>query len=200
MLVSVCGTPGTGKTTVCGVMKRHDFEIVELKALVESNNWHEGYDETSGSYIVDIDELRTGLNNWWGDRYDDTVLEGHLSYLAPADIVVVLRANPDIIKDRLLKRGYDDAKAVENAEAEAVSSILSEALEEESFRLDGRSWEDLSRGTGLVLEKDVTGDTPEMTAEWIADIIGSYRGKELKYISLFRPGNVDWTGVISEWY
>ncbi|MGA1821312.1 MAG: adenylate kinase family protein [Thermoplasmatota archaeon] len=200
MLISVSGTPGTGKTTVCGVLRRKNIEVIDLKALLENLGLYEGYDEKSGSFMVDVDRVRSGLKKWWGGGSGDVILEGHLSYLAPADMVIVLRTDPDIVMERLLKRGYEKAKAAENAEAEAVSSVLSCAMEEESMRLQDDGWEGLPQGAGLVFERDITDHTPEMVAEWIVELITSYKGKELKYISRFRPGNVDWTEVISGWY
>jgi adenylate kinase len=43
--------------------------------------------------------------------------------------VIILRCRPDILKSRLLKRGYSKEKIRENVEAEALDVILVETLD-----------------------------------------------------------------------
>ena len=47
----------------------------------------------------------------------------------PCDLVIILRCRPDILKSRLVKRGYRGEKIQENVEAEALDVILVETLE-----------------------------------------------------------------------
>jgi len=48
-------------------------------------------------------------------------VEGHLSYyFEEADLVIVLRAHPTILRKRLQDKGFNDAKIQENIEAEAL--------------------------------------------------------------------------------
>jgi hypothetical protein len=89
---------------------------------------------------------------------------------------------------------------MENAEAEGVGTLLSWALREEVARLGGRSWKDLPRGCGIVLEKDVTRLSPDEVGGWALEMMDAYLEKELIALTPFRPGGVDWLEVISGWY
>ena len=58
------------------------------------------------------------------------IVEGHLShFLDDADLVVVLRANPSVLEDRLKLRRFNQAKIQENIEAEAIDVCSFEAVE-----------------------------------------------------------------------
>jgi adenylate kinase len=200
MLVSLCGTPGTGKTTASALLSGEGTDVRSLGDLVRDLGLGEGYDTLSGSTIVDIDRLRTALEAWAERTCDDLVLEGHLSYLAPADLCLVLRLDPDVLYERLKARGYPEEKCRENAEAEFVGTLLSWAAIAEAERLGGRAWEDLAPGCGIVLERDVTGMGPASIAEWVREMINSFVGKGLNALRPYRPGKVDWLEVRSPWY
>jgi adenylate kinase len=155
MRVVVTGTPGTGKTTATDHVET-DLDVVHLNDLIREEGLAEGEDPERGSLIADIDALQERL----GDR-DDVLIESHLAHHLDADRVVVLRCHPRQLRKRLLDRGEDGAKAAENAEAEALDVVLSEAVN--------------AHGIENVYEVDTTDRSPEAVAEDIEAVIAGER-------------------------
>jgi adenylate kinase len=97
------------------------------------------------------------------------IIEGHLShYVQDADFVIVLRANPQVLRKRLKTRNWKDSKIEENAEAEALAVCTCEAYQIHGERVN---------------EVDTTDISPEETAELIIEVI-----KDKKH---FPAGSVD---------
>lgn len=155
MRVAVTGTPGTGKTTATDLLSS-DLNVVHLNDVIKSERFDEGTDEDRGSVIADFD----AVGEWLAGR-DDVVFESHLAHNFDADRVVVLRAHPDTVVDRLRERGDSDAKAYENAESEALDVILSEAVE--------------NHGLDSVYEIDTTDRSPDDVAEEIDAVVAGER-------------------------
>ena len=151
MRVAVTGTPGTGKTTATQALDA-DLDVVHLNDAIKSEGFSTGVDEERGSLVADVDAVA----DWLAGR-EDLVFESHLAHHFEADRVVVLRAHPDTIVERLRARGDADAKAYENAEAEALDVILSEAV--------------ATHGEGTVYEIDTTDATPDAVAAAIGEVI-----------------------------
>ena len=124
MRVAVTGTPGTGKTTAVERADT-DLDVVHLNAVIEREGFDAGTDDERGSVVADVDALDA-----WLDGRDDVLVESHLAHHFPADRVVVLRCHPETLEQRLTERGESRAKAQENAEAEALDVVLSEAVAE----------------------------------------------------------------------
>jgi len=121
MMTALTGTPGTGKSTIATILKARGMDILSQK-------------ETMEPYLLEHDPERdTDIidEEAWVEDFSPVggIIEGHLTHLLPADRVVVLRCRPDILAARLRERGYHEGKVQENAEAEALDSILIEALE-----------------------------------------------------------------------
>lgn len=128
-----------------------------------------GTDEERESLIVDLDAVADRL----ADR-DDVLVESHLAHHLDADRVIVLRCRPDVLESRLLERGESTEKAAENAEAEALDVILSEAVDR--------------HGVDSVYEVDTTDRTPESVAAAIESILADERPPS--------AGTVDFTGYL----
>ncbi len=189
MLIALSGTPGTGKTSVAEELEARGYTVHYLTRMIEG--WDRfGPPDDTGSVQVDVDELRDLLGRWGEELKGKNVLDGHLSYLAPVDMVLLLRVDPNTIRERLSSRNYSREKAMENAEAEGVSAVLIEAFMEMKDR--GRE--------ERVFERDVTGLTPGECTDWVVDMISALEGEDLKTLVRYRPGKVDWTEVISGWY
>lgn len=157
MKVAVTGTPGTGKTTATDLLTPDlDLDVVHLNDVIKSEGFDEGTDEDRGSVIADFDAVAE-----WLDGRDDVVFESHLAHNFDANRVVVLRAHPDTVVERLRERGDSDAKAYENAESEALDVILSEAVE--------------NHGLDSVYEIDTTDRSPEAVAEEIGAVVAGER-------------------------
>ncbi|BAA30356.1 adenylate kinase family protein [Pyrococcus horikoshii] len=170
MLIAITGTPGVGKTTVAKLLaKKLNYEYVSLKDFaLEKGCGRRVNDEVE----VEIDELAYFIERELKGK--NAVLDGHLSHLMPVDLVVVLRAHPKLIGERLRERGYDREKIGENVEAELVDAVLIEAIEEHEN----------------VIEVDTTNKSPEDVVEEIVSLINSGIKK--------RVGIVDWSEVYDE--
>jgi len=133
--IALTGTPGTGKSTVAdAVGDRLGIEIIHLNDRIKEYGLHTGEDEERGSLVADIEAIEEHLGDWSG------LLDSHLSHQFEADAGVVLRCAPEELEERLTERGETAAKAVENAESEALDIVLSEAVrrhgEENIYEID----------------------------------------------------------------
>ena len=170
MIIAVTGTPGVGKTTVSKLLaQKLGYEYVSLKDYA----MEKGIGEMKGDELeVEVDELAYNFERDFKGK--NVVVDGHLSHFLNADLVVVLRAHPKLIGERLTERGYSREKVGENVEAELVDVILVEALEENEN----------------VVEVDTTGKTPEKVVNEILELIEKGVRR--------RVGVVDWSEVYDE--
>src|SRR5659263_313322 len=137
MIIAQTGTPGTGKKTVCEIIKEHSqyrkkLRIIDVNRLVLGEKLNTGKDEARDTYEADMDKLEERVKQEIGKKTPgvDVILEGHLSHLLPADAVIVLRAHPVALRKRLGKRKkYSFKKVKENANAEALDVILVESTQ-----------------------------------------------------------------------
>ena len=155
MRVVVTGTPGTGKTTATDLLET-DLDVVHLNDVIKSEGFSTDTDEERGSLVADMDAVAE-----WLEGREDAVVESHLAHNFEADRVVVLRAHPETVVERLRGRGDSDSKAYENAESEALDVVLSEAVHH--------------HGTEDVYEIDTTDREPSDVAAEIAAVIAGER-------------------------
>jgi len=165
--VAVTGTPGTGKTTATELLST-DLDVIHLNEVIKSEGFSTDTDEERGSLVADMEALES-----WLDRREDYIVESHLAHNFGADRVVVLRAHPDTVVERLRERGDSDSKAYENAESEALDVVLSEAVHH--------------HGTENVFEIDTTDRDPEEVAAEIAAVVAGEREPSAGTVSY-----VDW--------
>jgi len=163
MRVAVTGTPGTGKTTATRLLAdREGFapEVVHLNDVVREEGLVESTDEERDSLVVDLDAVREYLDaEYPADA--DLLVESHLAHLLDAERVVVLRAHPERILERLQERGETEASAAENAESEALDVVLSESVDR--------------HGANAVYEVDTTDRDPDAVADEIAAVVDGER-------------------------
>ena len=134
--VFITGTPCTGKTTIAS---RLNGRVIKINDLARSHGFIMGVDEQKGYDIIDIEKLSLHVCQLIKDCDEVLIFEGHVTHLLDgADKVIVLRANPDILKKRLEGRGYSPSKIRENLEAEALGVCSAEAIEkhDEVYELD----------------------------------------------------------------
>jgi adenylate kinase len=172
---ALSGTPGTGKTTVGRILSEQGHHVLELSDFIKEHRLEGRRDRKRRTREVDVDVLDKALASQIRD--EEVILVGHLAHLLSADLVIVLRCRPSLLRERLLARGYSDEKARENMEAEGCDVILVEAVE-----------------TGLtVLEVDTTSSTPEQVAEALNEILAGEREK-------YAVGNIDWSEEVLGWF
>jgi adenylate kinase len=125
-MLGITGTPGTGKKSIAPmVAEKLGTECLSLNELAKS---HGLVGRNSGA--VDTTKLWARLQR---DLSDNVVVYGHLlPYVVPANAVskvIVLRCEPEVLKERLRLRGYGPKKIVENVEAELIGIISSDAFD-----------------------------------------------------------------------
>ena len=171
MLIALTGTPGTGKTSVCEVLREHSnyrklYSIIDVNRFVLDEKLYTGKDEARDTYEADIDKLEERVKLEIEKKSGDVIMEGHLCHLLPADAVIVLRAHPVALRKRLGKRKkYSFQKVKENADAEALDVILVEATQRNKsvFEINTTNMTILSvvKSVISVIEALKLGKTPE---------------------------------------
>lgn len=126
-LIFISGTPCVGKSTIANELSKIlNATLIDVKKLATEKDLILGVDSKKGYKIVDIDAFDEFLHNL--DLDGLVIVESHLSHLfSNPDKVIILRVNPDILKERLTSRNYSDSKIRENLEAEALGVCSIEA-------------------------------------------------------------------------
>ncbi len=173
-VIALTGTPGTGKTTTAKELLRMGYRVLSVNELAEKLDCILGKDE--GCKIVDVDELAERLKEVLPEG--KVILEGHLSHLLDPDLIIILRCNPIVLKERLESKGWPKEKVLENVEAELVDAILIEAIE-----------------TGKdVYEIDTTNLKPGEVARIVDEIVSG--NDEVR--EMHKPGRIDWISIVGE--
>lgn len=165
MRIAITGTPGVGKTTVSKVLgEKLGIKVIDITEVVKRYKLYTEKDEDMDSYVIDFDRLEDFIKEI-EKKEKNIILDGHVSHLLNPDYIIVLRCNPEIIKERLEKRGYTTKKVLENIQAEILDVCLCESK-------------------GKVYEIDTTGRDVE---DIVSEIIEAIKHKKE------RKGIVDWT-------
>jgi adenylate kinase len=175
MIVSITGTPGTGKSTVGALLQKKGNQVIELTDFIKAHSLYDSFDEARESYDVDPEVLDKALKEV--RTPGTTFLIGHLSHLVTTDMIIVLRCRPSVLVARLKERGWKETKIDENAEAEACDVILIESTES----MDN------------VFEIDTTTRSSEGVVEAIEEILAGEREK-------YAVGQVDWSSEVLDWF
>ena len=185
MIILITGTPGTGKTTITPLLgEKLGCQVIDVNQLVDRKHLYTEVDAEKGYKVVDIDALTQELHNIISDKkisYEDTeddhnnqssiIIEGHISHYFPlADFVIVLRTEPNILRDRLQKRSWNNSKIHENLQAEA---------------LDICTWEAYQTHGSKVHEVNTSSITTEEAVDIILRIISKEESSP--------PGNIDFS-------
>lgn len=133
MIILITGTPGVGKTTVSKILSsKLDANLLPINELVDEKHLYTGIDKERGYKIVNMDALFNELDDiiQKRDKSNHVLIEGHLSHFYKnADLVIVLRANPNVLKKRMATKGWQESKINENIQAEALGICSFEAYE-----------------------------------------------------------------------
>jgi len=177
-LIALTGVPGTGKSTIAGVLRGRGETVYDLNELVNEHGLILGTDRRRGSKEVDLKALGRLVKELdvEGQRI---YLEGHLSHLLPVDKAIILRCHPEVLRKRLLARGWSASKVRENLEAEAMGIITQECLD----------------ALLECSEIDVSNIKPMDVVSSVSRIARSKR-----IIKRYMPGKIDYFEEILKWY
>ena len=167
MVISITGSPGTGKSTVCSELSESGYSVTSVRKLAEQNNCIEEYDSVQETYPIDVNALRVK-----SDLSEYDFIDGHLSHLLKTDAVVILRCKPEKLKPRLEKRGYSEKKTRSNLEWEYLSGIASE----------------LSQDARPIIELDSTSSKISDLIDKILNFCDSVKSGKTDYIH----AKIDW--------
>ena len=115
--IAVTGVPGTGKTTLCNLLEKNGFRILDLNKEAMKYGCLQNEE-------VDIDCMKQRIVN------DDLiVMDSHYSHLLDPFCVIITECSPEILLKRLEARGYDSKKISENLDVLLSDAIYQEANE-----------------------------------------------------------------------
>lgn len=118
-LVALTGIPGTGKSTICSILRKMNINCYEAIEICGSNNCVEGD-------TVDIDCLSS---LWAGRDEKNVIVASHYSHLLGADYVIILERDPVTVEKALVARGYSTEKVFENMDSMYSDIIYQESLD-----------------------------------------------------------------------
>ena len=155
--LALTGTPGTGKSTVAGLLSEVGFDVLTVESLAEENELKGDLDPADGALVIDTDALHEALLGPWQTMpASPIVIDGHLSHHLPCDAVVVLRCSPNVLESRLIERGYHKEKVQSNCEWELI----------------GGAWNEYEEGFPWIEFDTTASDAESIVASitvWIAD-------------------------------
>ncbi|DAC61456.1 MAG TPA: kinase [Candidatus Poseidoniales archaeon] len=154
--IAITGSPAVGKTTVSQLLASQGWEVLTVSELAKQFECQGEFDESMDSLEIDVHKLS---EEYCPDGDNDIIIDGHLSHFLDVDAIIILRCQPDKLRDRLDARGYAEAKVNANVEWELISGTWAEILE---FEINQP-----------ILELDVTNDSPSDSISKIIDWIDS---------------------------
>ncbi|MFA5303659.1 MAG: AAA family ATPase [Candidatus Nanoarchaeia archaeon] len=116
MKILITGTPGSGKTSIAKELsKLLELPYFDVKELIKSNP--ETIDSVENEELIINNKLKKVLKK----VPENSIFETHLiEYCPEADVIVILRTKPSVLKKRLIKRKYSKQKIIDNLEVEVL--------------------------------------------------------------------------------
>jgi adenylate kinase len=176
MIILIAGSPGVGKKTVGKILSNYlRFPLVDLNHEAISHGL--GSFNKDGDFVVNTKGLSRHIQSLL-NTLGNGIIVGHLVadvvLSRKIDMVIVLRASPQVLAKRYGERGYDIHKVKENVAAEILDVPL--ALCVERF------------GSSRVKQIDTTKKSAKAVARQILAII---RGKKTRFTTVNWLKNAD---------
>ncbi len=171
MILAISGTPCTGKTAVAEILaKKSDANLISISELLKDVRC--SWDRKRKTKIVDVKDLQKAVNKHTV-KGKANIIEGHLSHLLNADMVIVLRCSPEELEERMRKKKWNKGKILENIQAEILDEITIEAIEKHE--------------KNKILEIDTSNKAPAAVVAIIKKLLNNPETKE------YRAGKIDWS-------
>ncbi|MFH0971096.1 MAG: adenylate kinase family protein [Candidatus Micrarchaeota archaeon] len=128
MKIAITGTPGTGKTSISKeIAEELNCDVVHVNELVKKKKLYSKIEKKE--HIADFRKLRKELVKLM--KATSIIVESHLlsDLKLPADLVIVMRCNPEELEKRLDRRKYPKTKINDNVLCEMLDYCLINAIE-----------------------------------------------------------------------
>ncbi|MHA2379185.1 MAG: adenylate kinase family protein [Candidatus Thorarchaeota archaeon] len=175
-VILIGGTPGAGKTEIAKILAdRLDVQVISLGELALEADCISSHDDERDTGVVDEDCLLNAIEGIFQEIDKETIVEGHYIDLVPYSVVsrvFVLRTHPEVLKHRLMRRGWTTEKVQENVEAEVLGVCQLDA--HESFGEDKVTEIDttelsLSEVVDM-LQRAIRGKVETAPIDWMAQL------------------------------
>ena len=182
MIISITGTPGTGKTSVGNILSKKGFNVIDFNRLIEKQNFIKGFDKKRQTKIVDIKKINDYIKQHF-KKEELTFIDGHLSHLIESvDYIILLRRHPKKLLENLQKKNWSIEKIKENIEAEILDIILCEAID--------------LHGKDSIFEIDTTDKKVHDVFLIILELVK----QDFQNIKNYKIGSIDWSEEIFKDY
>jgi len=159
--ILICGTPGTGKTTLVERLKPKlpKFNFINLSQFAIENDCISEYDDKMETHVLDEVKLLQKIEPSLKSNKFNLIESIHSDLLSETTIdwIFVCRTNNTRLYDRLKARSYKESKISNNLEAEIFQTILDEAKEtfgsERITELTSNSEKDVETNVKSILER-----------------------------------------------
>ncbi len=126
----ITGTPATGKTTLATALLRRlpGAKLIESNALIREKRLFSSY-SSDGSMVARMKPLERELQRIAAKEKGILIMEGHLlcDIRIRGATAIVLREHLDVMRKRLISRGYAPGKIRDNLVCEALDYCGSNA-------------------------------------------------------------------------
>ncbi|KPJ49854.1 hypothetical protein AMJ40_04545 [candidate division TA06 bacterium DG_26] len=175
-VILIGGTPGTGKTEVAKILgDRLDLQVISLGELALEADCVSSHDDERDTGVIDEDCLVSAIEGKILELDKEAIVEGHYIDLVPYSAVshvFVLRTHPEVLKHRLMRRGWTMEKVAENVEAEVLGVCQLDAHEsfgeEEVTDIDTTELS-LSEVADM-LQRSIRGDLEKTYIDWMTQL------------------------------
>ena len=178
MIIALTGTPGVGKSSVSEYLKKEKYQVLDILKIALDNDFVLENDEKRDSKILNINQINRYISKNY-ESADIIFVDSHLSHmLSYVDYVIILRCNPNILKDRLKQKNWKTEKVKENIESEILDIILCEAVQNHP-------------------EKNIFEiDTSDKSGKKVADCVKEIVNNSFKPMKKYKIGLIDWSEEI----
>lgn len=133
LVILISGTPGTGKTTVADILKdKFSALSINLTDVAIANDFILESDAQRQTKVANLEKLIPYMENLISSHSNNIVIEGHYADVIPDSLIsvfIILRTEPHILKQRLIKKQFPPQKVQENLQSEILGACTSAALD-----------------------------------------------------------------------